>query len=168
MNLERFSSPRILNLILICTLALTLATSFFYQFFFNFSPCFLCTLQRICFLVLLVSLITRLAKNSKSLFLDMTSFVFILLGIFLSSRQVSLQDKFLSDDSSFSCSPNLYLNFESTSLTDFFFKLYSLEASCSDVSSTLFGISFAAWSLSIFSLSLATILLIIFKERRSS
>ena len=167
MNLEKFYSPRILSLSLICILALTLATSFFYQFFFNFTPCFLCTLQRVCFFVLLISLSVKFAKNSKSLFLNIVLISFNFLGIFFSSRQVVLQNKVLSESSSFLCSPNVDTNSNSSSLGDFISQLFSFEGSCTDISSTLFGVSFAAWSLSIFLSSLVFILLIVVKERKN-
>jgi len=167
MNLEKFFSPRILNLSLICILALALATSFFYQFFFNFKPCFLCTLQRVCFFVLLISLSIKFAKNSKSFFLNIVLISFNFLGIFFGSRQVILQNKVQSENSSFLCSTNLDTNFNSSSMGDFFLRLFSSEGSCADISSTLFGLSFAAWSLFIFSLSLVFVLLIVLKERKN-
>ena len=167
MNLEKFFSPRILNLSLICILALALATSFFYQFFFNFKPCFLCTLQRVCFFVLLISLSIKFAKNSKSFFLNIVLILFNFLGIFFGSSQVVLQNKVLSENSSFLCSTNLDTNFNSSSMGDFISQLFSSEGSCADISSTLFGISFAAWSLFIFSLSLVFVLLIVLKERKN-
>ena len=165
--MKRFFTPRILNLISIWILLLALSISFFYEFFFDFKPCLLCILQRTCFFLVLIFLVVKYVRNTKSILLNLTAIVTTFLGIFFSSSQVMLQNKVISDESSYLCSPNLYTSFNFTSIRDFFTMLYPTEGRCSEISSVLLGASFATWSLLIFCSILVIILIIFFKERYS-
>ena len=153
-----------LNVVSVTLILLSLLTSYYFEIFYGFTPCFLCILQRACFLVLLVFFGLRVFNFLTSPIYDLFSIIFILLGVSFSLRQVFLQNTFTSETTAFVCKPDLVENLNQLSLKEFFVGAFSGEGTCSEVTSTFLNLSFASWSLMIFSIlltfSLRTILVI--------
>tara|TARA_Y100001970_G_scaffold50887_1_gene64459 strand:+ start:6716 stop:7219 length:504 start_codon:yes stop_codon:yes gene_type:complete len=166
MSKTRFFEPRNLTLISILIIVFSLGVSFFYEYYYNFKPCVLCTLQRICFIVLLFFLILKKVLRIYKPLLNIFPMIFIFLGILLSGRQIFLQNNNSQGEESYLCSPILETSFNVDSINFYIEKIFSTKGSCAEVTSTLLGLSFASWSLMIF-IFLLTFTLIATKEERN-
>ena len=148
-----------LNIISILIIVLSLSISFFYELYYGFQPCVLCTLQRVCFVFILILLILKTILKTNNNFFKIFPTFFIVLGLALSGRQIILQNSGSTDEESYLCSPIIESNFDIEKIMFFIDKVFSSKGSCSEVSSILLGLSFASWSLIIFILLLVLILI---------
>jgi disulfide bond formation protein DsbB len=125
-----------------------LLTSLYLQYFDGVIPCPLCTLQRLCFVLLgglfligIVAPAKRLLHQSLNILMVVAS----LLGIFLSGRQIWLQH-FPSADSS-ECGVSLQYMMKVLPLNEVVQKIFSGTAECTQRGFEFLTFNMAEWAL---------------------
>ena len=134
-----------LNFLLICLL---LTASLYFQYFDGMTPCPLCTLQRVCFVLLgaLFFLGILLAyQRVMSKFISFLCTLISLAGIVLAGRQIWLQH--LPQNANTECGVSLQYMFKVLSFNEVFQKIFSGTAECTQAGFSFIGLNMAEWSL---------------------
>ncbi|HLD17087.1 MAG TPA: disulfide bond formation protein B [Coxiellaceae bacterium] len=137
---------------LFCLLAL--AGGFYLEHVFNFVPCALCVLQRVCLIVVaLVFLSGSFRAPNQSSFLPLTAWVFSLAGGLLALRQVWLEHH-LSGVNEGACLPGMTFLFKTLPFHKALWEAVKGSNECAQIHGTLFGLTLPTWSLGAFILLL--------------
>jgi disulfide bond formation protein DsbB len=136
------------NALMIIICLVSLITSFYLEYVLNFFPCTLCIIQRICIVLILITLISRhFFFNEKKFFLLFPLF-FSLTGIATSIRQIYFQNN--PTDKILTCEPSFFEMFINLSFFDFINKVFQADGTCSKNAITFFGLDIPEWSTIIF------------------
>jgi len=144
-----------------------LITSIYLQYFDGILPCPLCTLQRICFVLLgslfLVGILTA-AKQSATRIISSSATLIALLGIFLSARQIWLQH--FPSPGNTECGVSLQYMMQVLPLNEVMRKIFSGTAECSQRGFEFLTFNMAEWALIWFVLFLLISLHLLFKKSK--
>ena len=148
-----------------------LFTSLFIEHVLKIQPCILCTIQRFCFLIILILCIiyfiisTTINNKHKQPTLDSCFLVvvalFSILGSIVAFRQSWLQ--IYSGFSIPSCSSSLLEMLKDHSILDIIYMAIRGKLECSSIGLTIFGLSLANWGLINFIIILVLDLITIIK-----
>ncbi len=150
---HHIKNPLILYILAISLSVFALGSAFFFQYHENLFPCNLCLAQRFMHYLLLSFTLASLALFSfkwkkTALWLNSIALIFTLLGAGLAGRQFYLQR--LADKEHLGCGIDLVSMMGMFAPLDVVKKLLEGSTDCATIDWTLFGLSFADYSLIIF------------------
>ena len=144
-----------------------LSFGYYLEFVEGLSPCLLCTMQRYCYLSLIIfsaAGIALIKSKSSQLVISLILTLFSCLGIVLASRQIWLQR--FSNLETLECIPSLNFLLETLPWNQIFYKIYLGGTDCAKVDWVFLGRSIADWSATWFVLLLlASIALFLRREK---
>lgn len=144
-------SQRYMFVLSFLTVVAVLGMGYYLEYYQNFIPCPLCTLQRLCFVICGIFFALGILTYKSRIMTTLINFSVMLfsgLGMFLAGRQIWIQ-MYASADSS-ECGISLEHMLTILPWQDVMQKVFSGSAECSQRGWELLGINIPEWSLIIF------------------
>lgn len=160
-------NSRQLNTVGFALIFFALVASFVIEYA-GYEPCVLCLVQRYCLVAVGALFLIALVRYKRVLWQKCfwtASFVPTLIGLAAVGRQLYLQHFPVGEDAQ--CLPGARFFWEMGSYLKALKALFAGAQECGEVSTTFFGLSFAAWS-GLFLLAVLALTLMLFQSKRQS
>lgn len=136
-----------------------LASSYYFQYMEELTPCPLCLMQRLCtFIITIICFLSWLTIKSKNKICAILQLIFCILGIYFAARQLWLMS--LPPQDTGACLPGLNMMLRYFPLHETLRALFLGSADCREVQWEWLGLSMPAWSLLYFIFVLGSVFLL--------